>query len=371
MNNNSPVRILQVLGELNTGGAESLVMNVYRNIDRNLIQFDFVVHGINIGFYENEIKKLGGRVFHISKYKGINHFKYVKEWENFFRVHSEYKIIHSHIRSTASLLLKVAKKYNLITICHSHNTSNGKGISSIVKKIYQKNIPKYADYLYACSKESAIWLYGEELANSKKCIIFNNAIDSDRYIYNSNIRAKVRESLNIDKRIVLGQVGRLTEQKNYFFSLKLLHELVNINSKYILLIIGVGPLKEKIVNYINNNNLNDYVIILENRSDVNELMQAMDTFIMPSLWEGLPLSLVEAQAASLPCIISNHVTDGIIIKEKVKTLSLDFIDTWINTIEKIRKIDIRVNESKRIKESGFSIQQNTELLCDFYLKLLK
>ena len=369
MKKTESIRILQVLGGLNIGGAETMVMNYYRNIDKSLIQFDFVVHGNNIGFYEKEIKDLGGKVYRVPRYKLYNHFKYKKAWNIIFKDHPEYKIIHSHVRSTASIILKIAKKYNLKTICHSHSTSNGKGLSAFIKKIFQKSIPKYADYLFSCSKESAIWLYGEKNANSNRCYIINNAIDASRFIYNTEIRNNKRKKLNVDNKIILGMVGRLAEVKNHRFAIELLKKLVNYNDKYHLLIIGSGDMKEKIVDQINNYNLKNNVTFLENRNDVNELLQAMDIYIMPSLWEGLPLSLVEAQAASLPCVISSNVLDGIIINDLVKKISLELINEWVDFIKNIDLTKERVNQYQRIADSGFDIKENVKTITEFYLNL--
>ncbi len=366
------IRILHVLGELNTGGAETMVMNLYRNIDRTKIQFDFIVHGNNVGFYEEEIKSLGGKIYRVSKYKVINHGTYVKEWNEFFKSHSEYKIIHSHVRSTASIILKIAKKYDLKTICHSHSTSNGSGLASVVKKILQKSIPKYADYLFACSKESAIWLYSSKLANTDRCYIIKNAIDSEKYRYNLEIRNSVRKKFNLNDKIVLGQVGRLTEVKNHIFTIKLLKELVKENNNYFLLIVGTGPLKDNIKQQLKENDLEDNVLILENRSDVNELLQAMDVYLMPSLWEGIPLALVEAQAASLPCVISENVLGGIIINEKVSKLSLNNVELWVAKInELVNAYEVRRDEIDKIVESGFDIKENAEIVSKFYIDLYK
>ena len=161
------IRILHVLGSLNMGGAETLIMNLYRNIDRDKIQFDFVVHTNKIGLYEDEIKELGGKIYRIQRYKGINHFSYKKEWNNFFEEHKEYKIIHGHMRSTASIYLKIAKKYGRITIAHSHNTSNGHGFSSLVKKILQYNIRNVSDYFMGCSYEANKRLFGKTCLNTQ------------------------------------------------------------------------------------------------------------------------------------------------------------------------------------------------------------
>lgn len=360
------IRILHVLGGLDAGGAETFVMNIYRNIDRNKFQFDFVVHNKDKNFYLDEIKKLGGNVYYVPKYNGYNHFQYIQAWKNFFNEHSEYKIIHSHVRSTASIILRVAKKYGLVTICHSHSTSNGRGLSSFVKKIYQKRIVYYADYLFGCSKEANEWLYGKKYA--KKSFVLNNTIDTSKFVYNGETRKRVRKKLGINNKFVLGQVGRLSQVKNHNFSIRLLNEYLKINKDAFLLIIGDGELYSDLSNEIKKQDLSNNILILKNRSDVNELMQAMDVYIMPSLYEGLPLALVEAQTASLPCIISDNVGAGIIINDLVKKLPLnENIDLWIKQLEKC-KMNYRTDRTKQIINAGFDVKSNVVWLEKFYQK---
>lgn len=360
-------RILQVFGELQIGGAETFIMNVYRNIDREKYQFDFIVHGTNVGKYESEIKKMGGKIYRIPKYKVYNHFKYKKQVKKILDEHPEYKVIHSHVRSTASIILKVAKKKGLTTICHSHSISNGKGLKSYIKKTLQKSIPKYADYLFACSFESARWLYGDKLSKSDRCYIINNAIDTKKFVYNENIRNKIRKELKVEDKIVIGQIGRLENMKNHSFTLKVFKECIKRNEKYVLLIIGEGSKRDEIKSEISKLKLGNHVMMLGVKSNINELMQAMDLFIMPSLYEGLPLALVEAQASSLPCVISNNISSGIIIPELVKKVSLD-IDPkiWASQI-KLSLKNKRINRLNYIVDSNFDIDSNTKWLEEFYL----
>ncbi|MDO4963630.1 MAG: glycosyltransferase [bacterium] len=364
-----PIRILQVFGKLNRGGAEAMIMNIYRNINRDKIQFDFVVHGNIVGDYEEEIKQLGGKIYRVPDYKVYNHIKYVKAWNSFFKNNSQYRVIHSHIRSTASIILKIAKKYNLKTICHSHNTSNGRGIKSVIKKVLQSRISKYSDYMFACSKESAIWLYGKENANSNNCFIINNAIDSRKYIYDESIRNKKRKELKIEDKIVIGQVGRLNSMKNHLFSFNVLKECLKKNNKYVLLVVGDGNLKNDLKLKTKKLGIEENIIFLGVRSDVNELLQAMDVFIMPSLYEGLPVALVEAQAASLPCLISTNILSGILIDELIEQKKLsDNISGWSNWIVNLKK-ENRIDRSNQIKKLNFDINTNIRWLENFYIEI--
>ena len=184
--NYKPIRILHYIGSLNTGGSQAMIMEIYRNIDKTKIQFDFIVDRKNELKFEEEIKNLGGKVYKLNCFfKGNNFLEYRRQWNDFFKTHTEYKIIHCHVRSTASIVISIAKNYNLKTICHCHSTSNGKGIKGLIKNILQFPARWKSDYLFACSQEAGRWMYGK-----KEFTILKNSINSEKFLYNSNIRAK-------------------------------------------------------------------------------------------------------------------------------------------------------------------------------------
>lgn len=365
------IRVLHYIGSLNIGGSQTMVMELYRKIDKSKVQFDFIVDRKNELLYYDEIIKLGGKVFIFDEYyRGYNHFAFIKQLDSFLDKHKEYNIIHCHVRSVASIILKIAKRRGLITIAHSHSTSNGTGVKSIIKKLLQSNICKYSDYLLACSRQSAIWLYGEKNCGNR-CYVLNNSIDSNKYKYNNEVREYVRKKLNIENKIVIGQVGRLANMKNHLFSLKVLYECVKINPNYCLLIVGDGDLKSQIKKEIITLGLENNVIMLGNRTDVNELLQAMDIFLMPSIFEGLPLSLVEAQASSLLCFISNNVQDGILDDNLVISLSLDDgAKKWANEINS-KLHYIRKDTRKLISDNNFDSSSNSKWICNFYQMIVK
>lgn len=361
-------KVLQVMSTLDCGGAENMIMNLYRNIDRTKIQFDFVVHTSNKCFFEKEVNSLGGKIYRIPRYRLYNHFYYKKQWRTFFNEHPEYRIIHCHIRSVASIIIKIAKKRKISTICHSHSTSNGKGIKSIVKKIYQRKLKKDANYLFACSEESAVWLYGEKMAENK-CIIMNNAIDVDKYKYNSLIREKIRKDLDIQDCFAIVQVGRFSEMKNHIFTLRIFQEYLKLNSNAKLFFVGDGELRKNIESIVNGKKLAKNVIFLGLRNDVYNILQAMDLFIMPSIFEGLPLSLIEAQASSIPCLISDNISSGVLNKKIVKKMSLnENANRWATELNKLSKLT-RIDSSNIVKESGFDIKKNAKWLQKFYIDL--
>ena len=360
------IKVIHVLGKLQMGGAETLVMNIYRNIDRSKIQFDFIVHGDEIGDYEEEILKMGGKIYRVPKYKGYNHFEYKKSWNIFFKEHPEYKIIHCHIRSTASIILKIAKKYGLKTISHSHSTSNGKGVSSLVKYFFQKNIPQYADYLFACSKKSAQWLYGNKLFSSNKCFIINNAIDFNKFAFNDSFRKEIRKKYNIsDESFVVGHVGRFDKVKNHHFIIDIISKTKK-DKNIVYMLCGDGPLKEEIKSIVESKKMSRNVIFVSSTSEIYKYYSAFDLFILPSLYEGLGMVLIEAQYSGLKCVVSpfipseSKVSDNYIIKDLSVDLWSEFILTKTISKRKCVSLYAAIND--------YDINSICKYLENFYLE---
>lgn len=365
------IRVLHVFGVMNRGGAESMIMNLYRNIDRNKIQFDFMVHTSEKGAFDDEIKSLGGEIYHIPKYTGKNHFNYKKKWEVFFQNHEEHKIIHSHIRSTASIYLEIAKKYNKVTIAHSHSTSNGKGFDAFIKNMLQIPIKNTADYLFAASDKAGLWLYGEKAIQSKKYYKLNNAIETKKYVFNTSIRNKKRKELQLQNKFVIGHVGRFHESKNHNFIIEIFREVYKLQSNSVLVLIGEGDLKKSIEEKVKKYNLVDNVIFLGVREDVNELLQAIDVFIFPSLFEGLPVTVIEAQASGLPVILSKNITHEVAITDLVEFLPLekDPKDWGIKTLENYENNE-RENMEKEIINANYDVKIVGESLQKVYLSMI-
>ena len=359
------LQIVQVLGRMDRGGAETMVMNLYRQVDKSKIQFVFVVHTNDRCSYDEEIENLGGKIYHVPRYKGKNHFIYKKWWKDFFVGHPQYKILHSHIRSTASIYLPIAKKNGVTTIVHSHSTSNGKGISAVVKKVMQYPIRYQADYFFGCSQIGGEWLFGKRIVKGSRYYTLQNAINIDNYDVNSITRNKIRKQFGVEEKVLFGHVGRLHEAKNHMFLLELFAVISQENPNSMLMIIGDGELKEQIERKIKELHLESKILLLGARSDVPELLSAMDVFLFPSKWEGLPISVVEAQAAGLPCFISDKVTKEVGISELVHYLPIDKgYEIWI---KEIQKADLkRKNVKLRIGKAGFDIKETSNWLTSFY-----
>lgn len=363
------IRILHVFGELNRGGAETMVMNIYRNIDRNRVQFDFIVHTKKKGSYEEEIHQLGGNIYRVPKYEGYNHIDYKKKWELFLQSHDEFKIIHGHVRSTASIYLKVAKKKGLITIAHSHSTSNGSGLTAIVKDIFQKPIKKIADYFFAASEESGKWLFGDKIIESDNFFIVKNAIQTTDFSFDVDLRKQIRDKYKVSDSLVFGHVGRFTEAKNHEFLIQVFNEVKDRNSQALLWLIGVGELENRVKKLVAELELEGSVFFFEERTDVNELMQAMDIFIFPSIFEGLGIVAIEAQASGLLTIVSDNIPEEADITDLFKRFSLnDSPQKWAKRILKFESIQNREGYSTEIANAGFDIENVAHKIEGFYLE---
>lgn len=363
------IRVLHVLGGLERGGAETMVLNLYRAIDRKQIQFDFIIHTKEHQAYYDEIISLGGRIYSFPKFNIKNYFSVKKNWNLFFLKHPEYKILHSHVRSYASLYIPVAKKHGLKTIIHSHSTSNGKGIESLVKKMMQYPLRNQADFFMGCSKEAGEWLFGKKIVNSDKYFMLQNAIDVDAYKYNIEIRTKYRIELGLKDEMTFIHVGRFHPAKNHVFLLNLFSEIHKRNENTKLVLVGDGDLRPQIERQITNLRIEDSVILTGNRSDVPNLLQAADCFLFPSNWEGLPVTVVEAQASGMPCLISDRITKDVDVSPLVKYLSIDHgVENWVNALEKIDYS--RQDVMELIKKAHFDISSTAIWLQNFYKGLL-
>lgn len=364
------IRILQVMGGLNRGGAETMVMNFYKAIDRNEVQFDFITHDENKMDYKEEIESMGGKIYVFPKFKGFNILTYRNTWKKFLKNHPEYRILHSHLRSYASIYFPIAKEYGLKTIIHSHSTSNGNGFKSIVKYLLQIPLASQADYLFACSKEAGEWLYGTEKVKGDNYFLVKNSIDTSKYRYNYNIRKKYRKDLNLENKLVLGHVGRLSRPKNHIFLLKVFKKILEKNSNSVLVIIGDGDLKEEINKNIKDLKLEDKVYMLGSRNDIECLLQAMDVFLFPSLWEGLPVAVIEAQSSGIPCILSDSITAEVGLLKNLKYLPIDKgEDIWVDSVLNLDKNRIKEG-SEIVSSKGFDIKATSIWLLEFYKDLI-
>lgn len=362
-----PIRILHVLHALNCGGAENMIMNLYRNIDRDKIQFDFLVHTNEKCFFDDEIEKLGGKIYRVPYYNMLNYSSYKKALNDFFKSHPEIAIVHGHLGSCAYIYLKVAKKYGCRTIAHSHNSKPDKiNAKNTLYKLFSIKTRSVADYFIGCSIKAGQYRYGKKIVNSDRFTVLKNAIDTPKFAYDEKTRSEVRNEFNLTDNYIIGHIGRFNTVKNHTFLIDILAELVKKDNRVVAMLVGGGDLQPQIEEKVKKLNLRDNVIFTGVRSDANRLLQAMDCFVFPSLYEGLPVTLIEAQAAGLPCIVSDVITKEVQITEQVKYLPLDDPKKWCDAIAKEKANIIRLNSTEIISESGYDIHDTAEWLTDFY-----
>ncbi|MFP3123360.1 glycosyltransferase family 1 protein [Ectobacillus funiculus] len=360
-----PLRILHVVVNMNRGGAETLIMNLYRNIDRSKVQFDFLT--CKEGVFDAEIEELGGKIHRIPYITEVGHTGYVRALDHFFASHQEYKIVHSHMDKMSGFVLRSAKKAGIPTrIAHSHNISSEGGVVAKAYKWYAgKLILPCATHLLACSNAAAKWLFVDKADTAK---VLKNGIECDRFVFSEEIRNQVREELQITRdTFVVGHVGRFTQQKNHTFVIDIFAELVKVKPESILLLVGDGPLRLDIEKKVRELHLEDKVKFLGVRSDIERLLQAFDVFVFPSLFEGLGIVLIEAQASNLMCIASNTVPhEADMGLGLIKFLSLGNTRIWIN--EMLQTSSRRASDSYIVdmEKKGYDIRETTMWLQQFY-----
>ncbi|MEY8410863.1 glycosyltransferase family 1 protein [Lachnospiraceae bacterium 62-26] len=368
------IRVLHVIGAMGTGGAENMIMNIFRTIDRKKIQFDFVVHSEKRQFYDAEIEELGGKIYHVNKFVIGNGVYYLRWWNNFFKLHNEYIIVHGHINSSAFLYLSVAKKYNRITIIHSHATNDpAVSVRNYIFKFFSFFTRYTADYFFACSLSAGMDRFGEKVISSNRFEVIENGIDADKFRFNKEKREKIREELGIsDNTIVVGHVGRFTRAKNHDFLIRFYKSYRELVFKSELWLVGDGELKKDIQKLAEANDLGDSVRFINVTKQVENYMQAMDVFVFPSIFEGLGIVLIEAQASGLPCIVSENIQKEADIGAGI-VFQLDLrenMDKWIETVNRALEMK-RKDNIKNIIESGFSIYDSAKKLESLYFSMLE
>lgn len=357
------IRILHVVNDMHRAGLETMLMNYYRNIDRTKIQFDFLTHRPEKSDYDDEIISMGGKVYYAPRLYPQNYPKYFKYMKTFFEEHPEYEIIHSHIDSMSYLPLLAAKSAGIpVRIAHSHNTSIDKDFKYLLKQIFRSQITSVANYYCACGQEAGQFLFPQKL-----CTIIPNAIEVNRFLYQDEVRKLKRRELGLTDEFILGHVGRLSYQKNHKFLIEIFSEVCKKNSKAVLLLIGVGEKEEEIRAQVHKLGLDANVKFLGSRSDVNELYQAMDIFVMPSFFEGIPVTGVEAQFADLPCIFSDKVPQEVSFTLNCEFISLQTSELeWANRILQYQNIKERGNNKKVLENSRYDIVNAKGILEEYY-----
>ena len=369
---NEPIRIVHVFGSLDRGGAETFVMNVYRHIDRTRIQFDFIVNETEKTYdYEPEIVSLGGRVYRVPRYTVSNYFSYKRVVGRLLKQHPEWKMIHGHLLSPGYIYFSLAQKHQMVTIAHAHISGYIKrSIKSSAKRLFQKVTISRADHLFACAESAAGFVFGRECHRS---ILVKNGIDLTQFVYREEKRKKIRKEFNLGEEKVYGHIGRFMPVKNHQYLLAVFHEILKVDKTAILLLVGDGRLKADIQAHVNQLGIASQVIFTGTRTDVAELLCAMDVLIFPSIREALPVSLIEAQATGLPCVISASITHEVVVVDEVKQLDItDMPHHWASVAIQMGTKNGNSNRMnkiapEKIKGAGYNINEVVQLVSDFYI----
>lgn len=369
------IRILQIGMSDNIGGIETFIINNYRKIDKTKFQFDFINMYDNPLCFEEEIKSLGGKIYHVKSEKK-HPFCFSRTLKKIIK-DNDYKIVHIHKNSLAFISsVRIAKKCGAKVIIHSHNTKSTKPnfIINTMHNINKKRLDKIGDMFYGCSMQAANWMFNRKILDSNRFILFNNSIDVNKFRFDKTIRNKKRKELCLnEKEIVIGHVGRFIEQKNHDFLIDIFNEINKKNKNTRLVLIGEGELFEKIKSKVKNLDLEKNIMFLKKRLDVNELFQAFDIFLLPSLYEGLPIVGVEAQCSGLQCFFSENVTKEILLLSNSKMLDINLgPKKWADIILNNYEQNLTRDEAYlKVSESGFDIDKEIKKLQSNYEKMLK
>ena len=363
-----PIRVLNLFTIMNRGGAETMVMNYYRNIDRSKVQFDFLVHRQERGAYDDEIEAMGGRIYRMCPIYPQNFSKYKKMLKVFFDEHPEYKILHSHMSELGCYAFIEAQKRGIkIKICHAHNAPCGFDSKTLMRNYFKIKIRPYVSHMFVCGQASGMWLFGEK--NTSKFIQVNNAIDSLKYKNNPTYSNEVKEELGVTRnQLVVGHIGRFNTQKNHEFLIDIFSQVHKLNPDSVLVLVGNGILENRIKEKVKSLSLESNVLFLGTRDDINRVVQCFDVFLFPSLFEGLGIVLIEAQAAGVPCLTSKKV----VAKEACITDILEYYplnESPLNWANKALELAARPkrNTTDEIINAGFDIKSNAQWLEEFYI----
>ena len=370
----TPIRVLHILHTMNRGGTENAIMNYYRHIDRKQIQFDFLLTDPNKCAFEDEIISLGGIVHRVPRLTMSNPIPYLKGVDHFFKIHPEYRIVHSHTSSKSVFPLYIAKRHNIpVRICHSHSSKSENGIKGFIRDILKLGLKKVATTFFACGEQAAEWLYGKKFLDNGNVSIIRNVIEGDKFTLNLETRQKYRELLQVEEStLLIGHTARFNAAKNHLFLIDIFKELKSMIADSKLLLIGDGELREQITEKVNSLGLTNDVIFAGVVPNVYNYMQSIDIFMLPSLYEGLGMVLIEAQTSGLKCFTSlGTVPTESSITDLVSYLPLEHgAKYWAEEIYKAKDYN-RYDRLDEIKKAGYDARTSAVDLQNKYIELYK
>lgn len=366
-------KVIMILGRsMLYGGTEAFIMNYYRHIDHNKIQIDFIYQGDDDGVYDKELLDNGSKIYHVP-FKSKSPIRFSKNVKRILK-EGNYQVIHSQMDAMGCWPLAIAKGVGVpMRIAHSHNTKHqtNNPVKLILNNIAKIFLKKYATDYYACGYDAGVFMFGQKSTDQNKVQIIHNAIELDRYAYSDLKRDKIRKEFGIGDEKVIGHVGQFREQKNHKKIIEIFIEIVKTDNNVKLMLVGDGELKSNIQKMVEENNIRDKVIFTGARNDVSDILNAFDVFLFPSLFEGLPVVAIEVQANGLPIVVSDTISDEVLITDIVVKEALESnACIWKNTIYKALKSG-RKDEKDKLIKAGYDIVTEAGKLEERYVNNLK
>lgn len=372
MENKKKIRILMVMANTRMGGVQAFILNVLHNIDIEYYQIDFAInYYAECNGIEDECRKYGCNFFLIPSFKVFNYFQYKKSWEKLFSS-QKYDIVYAHATNSASIFLKIAKKYGIKTIAHSHSAGyRGNYIERNTKRMFARGVGKYADYWFACSDKAAERLYGDAYKLYSHYYNIPNAIDVSKYLFDESIRTSIRKQIGVDDDTFLcGHLGTFSAVKNHKFLIEVFANLLKIKPKAKLVCCGTGALLPIVKQQVKDLGLCDKVIFTGVVRNANEYFMAMDCFIFPSIFEGFPVSILEAQATGLPIVMHDVITKEVDLTDLVNRVSLSTpAYEWAKIVAQV-KTERRDKYNLIISNSVYNIKEFIKNLDHLFRQLV-
>lgn len=365
------IRVLHSVSNMDRAGIETMLMNYYRHIDRDKVQFDFLCNKTKPGAYDQEIETLGGRIYHTPGLNPAKYPKYLSCMKKIFTEHPEYQIVEAHNGALGVYALHAAKVNKIpVRIFHAHGASITKDWKLPIKLVCKALLPANMNQHFTCGIAAAECYFGKKVVEQQNYELIPNAIEVERFIFKESTRQSIRMQYQLQNKHVIGHVGRFMRQKNHTFLLDVFAEVAAKDPLAELVLLGDGELQEEIRNKAISLHLEDRVHFIGNVGNANEWYNAFDVFVLPSIWEGLPVVGVEAQANDLPCVFSDNVTREIGLSNKVSFVSLnDSHAVWAEAIIKGLSMTSRNDNTSLITENRYNIKFEAKKLQDRYLKI--
>ena len=364
-----PIRILHENVIMDPGGIETQLMRIYRNIDKSKVQFDFLLHRTQKGAYDDEIRAMGGRIYYAEPFNPFRYAQYMNSMRRFFKEHPEYKIMIAHAELALGPLICAKEAGIPMRVCYSHNGRFALNLKRCFMDFETLFLKKFCTDMFAVSALAGRYTFGEKAVDEGRVRLIKNGIMTGDFVFSPEVRAQKRRELGLEDQFIVGHVGRFMQQKNHMFLLETFQKLHVLRPDAHLILIGEGRLEQEIKDKAAALGVTDSVSILGRRTDVNELMQAMDALVFPSLWEGFPNVAIEAQAAALPVYMSENITEEAHFSQYSRRLPLDIgPEGWAKAIyEDSAQPMERVDMAAFMRENGYDVTATAKWYEQFYL----